>query len=181
MEQLVSLLPKYPIVKALTSYITPSTTPSIPTLVHLSAASAPAPTGVKTYSYSSASPYFPLPTFPAEYNGTDGSVAHSRTLSFFKAPDAIAGPLFDLDAMWEASALVKSALKVSNVWIYYRNIPSTSLKTAVLRKRWEYVVYAHAPPAPCEADLSSQTMVAEPYVNHIPTMWVVSHTLFYPR
>lgn len=99
--ELATLLPTYPSIKAIVGYSVPELSFAIPTLLHLPSTAPPAPADVKSFSYSAPSPYFSLPTFPAEYHGTHASVSHSRSLEFLKAPDALAGPLFDLGAIWE--------------------------------------------------------------------------------
>ena len=103
--ELASLVPKYPSIKAVIAYAVPETAFAIPTLLHLPTSSQPAPAGAQSFTYTTDSPYFSLPTFPIEYHGTHASVSHSRSLAFLKAPGAVEGPSFDLGAIWEVRTL----------------------------------------------------------------------------
>ncbi|KAL8291660.1 hypothetical protein RQP46_001918 [Phenoliferia psychrophenolica] len=132
LAELAILLPKYPLVKALIGYTVSETPFAVPTLLHLPTSASPESTSVKSFTYDTPSSYFSLPTFPVEYNGTHASISHSRSLEFLKSPGAVAGPTFDLGAIWEEHT-------------FYEFGDRSVAKTM-------------------------GTMVAEPYVNHIPTI-----------
>lgn len=97
------LLPSNPALKVLVSYFPlPSASP-IPTQLHLAAAAEETTSSpsVKIYKYINHSPFFPLPTYPGVYDPVSSSVAHSRILEFFKRPSNLAGPIFDLEELWD--------------------------------------------------------------------------------
>ncbi|KAM0753501.1 hypothetical protein T439DRAFT_345952 [Meredithblackwellia eburnea MCA 4105] len=137
LPQLLTLLPSYPIIKALISFFPlPSPSP-IPTLLHLPSNTTtttvpPKEKDTKTYTYDAKSSLFPLPTFPKEYDVKDASVCHSRSVAFLKQANTVAGPIFDLEALWD-----------EHTWFEFgdRSVAKTM-----------------------------GTMVAEPYVNHVPTL-----------
>lgn len=101
--ELLALIPTYPALKVLVSYFPlPSASP-IPAQLHLvaSAGETTSSPSVKTYKYTNNSPFFALPTYPGSYDPTSASVAHSRILEFFKRPSNLAGPIFDLEDLWD--------------------------------------------------------------------------------
>ncbi|ORY51769.1 hypothetical protein BCR35DRAFT_310685 [Leucosporidium creatinivorum] len=134
LAEVLVLLPTYPALKVLVSYF-PLPLPSpVPTMLHLavSAEETTSCPSAKVYRYTNNSPFFPLPTYPGSYDPTSASVAHSRILEFFKRPSNLAGPIFDLEELWDLHT-------------FYEFEDRSVAKTM-------------------------GTMVAEPYVNHIPTM-----------
>lgn len=73
-----------------------------PVLYHI-AGSAPKdgavkPKDEKKFYYPSAKPFFTIPAHP-DFSSASAAISHTRTLSFLKP--LMAGPYFDLEAIWE--------------------------------------------------------------------------------
>ncbi|KAI1121834.1 hypothetical protein F5Y10DRAFT_255510 [Nemania abortiva] len=80
---------------------------SKPELVHIagaapspSPASSPRPNTRRHHYASAKSPSFILPS-AADFNYAAAGVSHTRSLTFLKAPAALGGPAFDLEAIWD--------------------------------------------------------------------------------
>ncbi|CUA77739.1 carboxymethylenebutenolidase [Rhizoctonia solani] len=108
-----------------------STSTDRPLLQHIAGGSTtPSNDGLTTnYQYALSESTFVHPSSP-NYNHTQATLAHTRTLTFLRAH--IGGPVFDIEAIWEAHT------------------------------RFEFEGR--------DVGATMGTMVAEPYVNHIPTL-----------
>lgn len=102
---LISSHPRSPTISALVLYGSAPPPPSLPfpTLTHLPGTALPiagTPTSPsKVYTYPpTTTPFFLLPSHPS-YRPSCAAVAHTRTLTFLKP--LLAGPFFDLEAVWD--------------------------------------------------------------------------------
>ncbi|KAI0096594.1 hypothetical protein GGR51DRAFT_543168 [Nemania sp. FL0031] len=89
---------------------------SKPELVHI-AGSTPAPStsssrpNTRQHSYPSAkSPSFILPSSP-DFHYPSANVSHTRSLTFLKSSPALAGPVFDLEVIWDEHTALEFATR----------------------------------------------------------------------
>lgn len=81
----------------------PSSTPPVPSLLHLHSGLANQlptldPIDAIVHHYESTSPYFVFPQ-KVDYDPGASAIAHTRTLSFLKSH--LNGPIFDLEEIWK--------------------------------------------------------------------------------
>ena len=104
-----------------------------PTIYHHAGSSpqdgAIEPKDGKHFYYPTAEPFFTIPAHP-DFSSAAAALSHTRTLAFLKP--LMAGPYFDLEAIWEEHTALEFATR--------------------------------------SPEKTMATMVAEPYVNHVPTM-----------